>query len=159
MFRELRRKDMAISQEDAMKVLENAEYGVVSTIGEDGYPYGVPMSYILMDNNIYYHCALTGHKIDNIEFNSKVSFTVVGRTELIPEKLDHHYESVIVFGRAEKVEGEEKIQALRGLVDKYAKGFEEKGELSIKEEEKITTVIKISIEDMQGKLRWGNQRF
>ncbi|NMA83630.1 MAG: pyridoxamine 5'-phosphate oxidase family protein [Epulopiscium sp.] len=158
MFRKMRKSHMALSNDKAMEILKQGEYGIVSTIGEDGYPYGFPMSYIVLDGNIYFHCAMVGHKLANINYNEKVSFTVVGRTELLPEELDTNYESVIVFGRATKVEGEEKEKALLEIVNKYAKDFIEKGKVSIEKEKSITTIIKISIEHMTGKYRWGDIR-
>lgn len=158
MFRKMRKSHMALSQEDSMKILEEAEYGIVSTISEDGYPYGFPMSYVVLNGSIYYHGAVVGHKLDNIINNDKVSFTVVGRTELIPEKLDTNYESVIVFGRATQVEGKEKIDALIEILKKYSENFIKEGQVSIEEEKDITTVIRITIEHITGKIRWGDRR-
>ena len=158
MFRKMRKKHMALDREEAMKILSEAEYGIVSTISDDGYPYGFPMSHVLIDDKIYFHCGTVGHKLDNIANNNKVSFTVVGRTELLEEKLDTNYESVVVYGKASKVQGEEKIEALVEILEKYAKGFIDEGKASIEEEKDITTVIKISIEHITGKIRWGDRR-
>lgn len=158
MFKKMRKSHMKMNEKDMMKILKEGEYGIVSTVGKDGYPYGFPMSYILMDGSIYFHCGIVGHKIDNINYSNKVSFTVVGKTELLPEILDTNYESIVLFGRARKVEGEEKIRALEEIVDKYAKGFMLKGKASIDDEKDITLVIKIEIEDITGKIRWGDIR-
>lgn len=158
MFKKMRKPHMALSREESMKILEEGEYGVVSTISKDGYPYGFPMSHVVLDGSIYFHCGIVGHKLDNIINNDKVSFTVVGRTELLPEKLDTNYESVIVFGKATIVEGEEKIEALIEILKKYSKDFIEEGKASIAEEKDITNVIKISIEHITGKIRWGDRR-
>lgn len=158
MFKELRRKDMQVSDKEIDELLINGEYGVISTIGENGYPYGIPMSYVYENDSIYFHCGRYGHKIDNFNYSDKVSFTVVYDTELVPENLDHHYKSAILFGRLVEVESDEKVNALRSLVKKYASGFEDAGELSIDEEEHITKVYKIIIENRQGKFRWGNQK-
>lgn len=157
-FRKTRKPHMALNHEESMRILEKEEYGIVSTIGEDGYPYGFPMSYVVLDGSIYFHCGVVGHKLDNIIYNDKVSFTVVGSTELLPEQLDTNYESIIVYGRATKVEGEEKVLALVEILDKYAKGFMNEGKISIEEDNHITTVIKISIEHITGKIRWGDRR-
>lgn len=158
MFKKMRKPHMALSPEESMKILEEGEYGIVSTMGKDGYPYGFPMSHVVLDGNIYFHCGIVGHKLDNIVYNDKVSFSIVGRTELLPEKLDTNYESVIVFGKATKVEGEEKIEALKEILKKYSVDFIEEGKVSIAEEKDITNVIKISIEHITGKIRWGDRR-
>lgn len=144
-----------LDREEMMEILHRGEYGIISTIGEDGHPYGFPMSYIVKDNHIYFHCALDGHKMENIRYNDKVSFCVVGKTRLIPEDLDTSYESVIVFGRAELVHGEEKLEALIGIVNKYSKGFEMKGKMEAERDQDITAVLKISIDHMTGKKRKG----
>lgn len=142
-----------LEKEEMIKILEEGEYGVISTIGKDGYPYGFPMSYVVMDNDVYFHCALDGHKTDNIKYNNKVSLCVVGRTELIPEDLDTGYESIIIFGKVEEVEGREKLNALIEIVNKYCEGFEIKGKMEAERDLDITAVLKISIESMTGKIR------
>lgn len=158
MFKKMRKSHMALSLGESMKILEEAEYGIVSTISKDGYPYGFPMSHVVLDGNIYFHGSIVGHKLENIIYNDKVCFTVVGRTELLPEKLDTNYESVIVFGKATQVEGREKIDVLIELLKKYSKDFIAEGKLSIEEEKDITAVIKISIDHITGKIRWGDRR-
>ena len=158
MFNKMRKPHMALDQEESMRILEKEEYGIVSTISKDGYPYGFPMSYVVLNDSIYFHCGMVGHKLENIINNDKVSFTVVGGTELLPEKLDTNYESVIVYGRATKVEGEEKVAVLIEILKKYAKDFIDEGKVSIEDDKNITNVIKISIEHITGKIRWGDRR-
>ena len=63
----MRRKDKEIGTDEAINLLTKCEYGVLSTVGNDGQPYGVPLNYTYKDNCIYFHCALKGHKIDNID--------------------------------------------------------------------------------------------
>lgn len=158
MFRNLRKSHLTMSNEEALEVLEQGEYGVVSVIGPDGYPYGVPMSYVVMDGHIYFHGDQIGHKMECLKHSKKVCFTVIGKTQLLPEILDTDYESVVVFGTATEVDGEEKERALMGLVSKYSPGFEVKGRESMEDEFDITAVIKIEIQHITGKLRWGDQR-
>ena len=52
---EMRRKDRQLLQEDAMAILMKGEYGILSTSGEDGSPYGVPVSYAVGNGKIYIH--------------------------------------------------------------------------------------------------------
>lgn len=77
MFNEMRRSDKMLSNEEMLDIMKTTEYGVLSTIGENGYPYGVPINFVYKDNYIYFHAALTGHKLENISFNSKVSFALL----------------------------------------------------------------------------------
>lgn len=81
MTHEMRRKDRAISSEEAMELLVRGEYGVLSLCDQDGQPYGVPLSYCVIDDGIYFHAATEGRKLDCIAENSKVSFAVVGCTK------------------------------------------------------------------------------
>ena len=85
MFREMRRKDRSIDKRQAVQLLEAGQYGVLSTVGENGYTYGVPLNYVYHKGNIYFHCAVEGNKMDNLMFNNRVSFCVIGTTEPIPD--------------------------------------------------------------------------
>ena len=76
MFKEMRRKDRMLTKEELLDIMATAEYGVLSTVGEDGWPYGVPVNFVYNGGKIYFHAALTGQKLDNILFNNKVSFCV-----------------------------------------------------------------------------------
>jgi nitroimidazol reductase NimA-like FMN-containing flavoprotein (pyridoxamine 5'-phosphate oxidase superfamily) len=152
-FKELRRKDREIKSSDAIEILRNSEYGILSTIGENGYAYGVPLSYVYLNNSLYFHSAKEGLKLDNILNNNKVSFCVVGQTCILPDKFSTKYESVIIFGKAEVVFDEEKTSALLELINKYSKDFIEKGKEYVKNSNAETTVIKISIEHITGKAR------
>jgi hypothetical protein len=152
-MRALRRKDRSITQNEAMALLTEAEYGVLSTADEDGKPYGVPLSLCVVDNAVYFHCAVEGQKIDHIQQNRWVSLCVVGKTELLPDKFSTKYESVIVAGEAEEVFQSEKQQALKCLVYKYSSGFIEEGKKYIDVLYKKTRVFKISINHISGKAR------
>jgi nitroimidazol reductase NimA-like FMN-containing flavoprotein (pyridoxamine 5'-phosphate oxidase superfamily) len=58
-MKSVRRKDREITSKEAIAILDAAEYGILSTVGEDGQPYGVPLCYAYKDNAIYFHCAVT----------------------------------------------------------------------------------------------------
>ena len=113
MFRTLRRQDRALSQEETMEILRRGKFGVLSIVGEDGYPYGVPLHYVVIDHAIYFHCSrVQGHKDDALAKNSKISFTVIETEDAIQCK------SAILFGTAEQVPGMEEI-VLEHLVEKF----------------------------------------
>ncbi|MCM0084313.1 pyridoxamine 5'-phosphate oxidase family protein [Geomonas sp. Red32] len=152
-MRPIRRSERQIATEDALSVLEGAEYGILSTVGEDNQPYGIPLSFAVMDEAIYFHCALEGHKLDNITHNDKVSFCVVGKTKVLPNKFATEYESTVVFGTASKVEGAERHNALLALLEKYSADFMEEGKKYIAAKGSKTDVIKITITHVTGKAR------
>ena len=152
-MKKLRRKDRQIETGEAKRLLSESEYGVLSTVDKNGQPYGVPLNYVYRNNSIFFHCARIGHKLENIETNSRVSFTVVGNTKVLPAEFATEYESAIAFGAASKASGEEKYSALLGLLEKYTPGFIAEGKRYIESKNKATTVIKIDIDHISGKAR------
>ncbi|URZ04543.1 pyridoxamine 5'-phosphate oxidase family protein [Clostridium felsineum] len=153
MFREMRRKDRELRNDDIIEILKNNEYGILSTISENGYPYGVPLSYIYMNDSIYFHSALDGHKLDNIKISDKVSFCVVGETSVVPDEFTTNYESVIIFGKAKEIFDDEKTSVLLEILKKYSKEYIEKGTIYIEKAGQRTKVFKININHISGKKR------
>ncbi|MGL4655332.1 MAG: pyridoxamine 5'-phosphate oxidase family protein [Sarcina sp.] len=152
-MRKMRRKDREVSKESAIEILKNGEFGVLSSVGVDNQAYGVPLSYVYLNDAIYFHCAKEGQKIDNINANSKVSFCVVGKTEIKPEQFSTNYESVIILGEASFAKDTEKQEALIEILNKYSKEYLAQGEEYIKRVGDKIFVIKISIEEITGKSR------
>lgn len=151
----MRRKDREIDQKEAMELLIRGEYGTLSTIGEDGYPYGLPVNYVVMENRIYIHCAKEGQKLSNIGYSDKVSFSVVGHTMVVPEEFSTNYESAVVYGRAKHITDEEKESVLFAFIEKYSPNRIEEGKAYIARMGGATTVIGIEIERLTGKRRKG----
>jgi nitroimidazol reductase NimA-like FMN-containing flavoprotein (pyridoxamine 5'-phosphate oxidase superfamily) len=127
MDREMRRKDRALSEDQMLRILADGHYGVLSTVGETGMPYGVPLSYAYKDGKVYFHAATTGHKLENIQFNSNVSFCVVTDVETVPDKFTTKYKSVIIFGTVTEVQEDKKAEIFQLIVDKFSSDFAELG--------------------------------
>jgi len=154
MNRPMRREDRRLDDAAAMALLKRGEYGILSTAGKDNRPYGIPVNYVVMEDAIFFHCATEGQKLENITANRGVSFCVVGRTELLPEKFSTRYESVVVSGNAGVVEKQEtKKKALNALVAKYAPGNIAAGKAYIDKLMDTTAVVRISIDHLIGKAR------
>ena len=153
MLKKLRRSDRGMSIEAVTALLDQADYGVLSTTGANGDAYGVPLSFIFVDDAIYFHGALEGHKVENILQNNKVSFCVVDGVEPLPEKFSMKYRSAIVFGKVSEVVGEEKLQALKCFVEKYASQYMNNGIKYIDTDKEKTRVLKLNIEQISGKER------
>ena len=156
-MREMRRKDRRLTEEEALDVLRKGEYGILGTVGEDGKPYSVPLSFVLDEEKkaIYFHCtAAGGQKIDNIMANPAVCFTVVMNTEVLPSEFSTKYYSANVFGTAKVVEEEgEKRDALFRIVLKYAPDFQKEGKTYIDRAIRAVTVVRIDMEQVTGKGR------
>ncbi len=153
MVKKVRRDDREISTEAAEKILAAGEYGILSTVDQTAQPYGVPVNYIYKNNHIYFHCAIAGHKIDNMTNNNKVSFCVVGKTKVLPGKFSTEYESAIVFGEVFEVTGDKKQQCLVSILEKYSSAYLEKGLKYINNLFDETKVFAISKNHMTGKAR------
>lgn len=156
-MREMRRKDRMMTQEDALKVLKDGEYGVLATVCGDGNPYSVPLSFAFEEeeNAIYIHCsAAGGQKIDNIRNNNNVCFTVVSMTKVMPEQLTTFFRSANVTGSVEIVEDDgEKRHALMAIVKKYAPDFMENGVAHVEDSIARTCILKIHVDRITGKAR------
>ena len=150
----MRRSDRKLPEDEAKRILMQGEYGILSTIGEDGFPYGVPLSYAYDGEKIYFHCATdVGHKLENLNFSSKACFTVVGMTQVLPNKFATKYESVVVFGTVSPVEN--KLTALEKIRKKYSPDFEIQGKKYAKASEMKVAVYELQIMEITGKARKG----
>ncbi len=152
-MREMRRNKLAMGKSETLALLNEAEYGVLSTVSKNGRPYGIPLNYCVIDKAIYFHCAIEGKKIEHIQGNRFVSFCVVGKTKILPRKFSTKYESVIVAGEAEEVFHSEKQAGLEGLIGKYSSKHTAQGLKYIKALDEETKVFKITINNIAGKAR------
>lgn len=153
-MREMRRKDRQLPEAEARTILEAGEYGILATADEQGNPYAVPVSYAVHGDVIYFHGAMEGQKTDYMLARPQVCFTVVGATEVQPGEFSTNYESVVVFGKAERVENPEwKERGLRLLVKKYSPDFLQEGEAYLIRAAHQTAVWRIQMEQITGKAR------
>lgn len=149
----MRRKDRRITNAEALSILEKGEYGVLSTASAKNEPYGVPLNYCVIDDSIYFHCALEGRKLDHIAANPRVSFCVVGKTRILPDQFGTQYECCIVEGSAAEAAGAEKQRALEGLLYKYSEAYFPEGLKYIERLKDQTRVFKIAMKSVSGKAR------
>jgi len=106
--------------EDTKAVMVRCTNGVLACPGDEGDPYAVPLSYVYFNNRICFHSAKTGHKIDSITRDPRVSFAVVDKDTIVSKEYTTYFRSVIAFGRARIAEGDERLEAFRALVEKYS---------------------------------------
>ena len=121
-FREVARKKQSLTKEQMVNLLQNEKRGVLSLYGENGYPYGVPMNYWYNEENgcLYFHSGKTGHKIDALAVNNKVSFCVYDEGYRKDGEWALNISSVIVFGTIHIVEDVEKaVEIYRALSLKF----------------------------------------
>ncbi|WP_303817556.1 pyridoxamine 5'-phosphate oxidase family protein [Selenomonas ruminantium] len=122
MFRKMRRFKQQLTEEECKEVLREAKRGVLSMLGDDGYPYGIPMNhwYCEVDGILYFHSAKEGHRMDAIRAYDKVSYCAHDEGWQKPGEWALNIRSVVVFGRMQLVTDEEKIrQICSSLVRKF----------------------------------------
>ena len=148
----IRRKDRELSEAEALDILREAEWGVLATVDEAGWPYAVPVNHAVVGGDLIIHCATVGHKLANLAFNPKVSYCAVTQAETLPLELSTRYASVIIFGRGELLTDEgEKRAALRALGLRFAAAHADMVDREIDKDLFRTVVVRIRIERATGK--------
>ena len=159
-FRKMRRIRQELDRESCLEMINRATSGVLSVMGDEGYPYGVPMSYVFapsdaegVPDRFFFHCAKTGHKADAIRACDKACFTIVDRDDVVADEFTTYYRSVIAFGRARLLETPEEIlPAIKLLTDRYSPDeAEEKKSGEINKQLPALMMIELDVEHMTGK--------
>ena len=151
-FREMRRKRQQFSEEESIGILQKATAGTLALLGDNGYPYAVPISYVFADGKLYFHSALSGHKVDAIRNCDKASFCVIDKDDVQPEKYTTYFRSVIAFGRIHIIEdAQEKLETARLLGDRYNPNQEEALQKELEKGLSRMVMIRFDIEYLTGK--------
>ena len=153
MFRNMRRIKQLLSEEEAISILQKGTNGVLALLGDEDYPYAVPLSYVYHDNKIYFHGAKSGHKIDAINKCEKASFCVIDQDNIIPEEYTTYFRSVIAFGKIHiMTDPAEMRKAITILADKYhPTGSAEMRNAAIDREWAPLCMMEFEIEHLTGK--------
>ncbi|WP_074816411.1 pyridoxamine 5'-phosphate oxidase family protein [Selenomonas ruminantium] len=154
MFRNMRRFKQQITEEECREVLKNAKRGVLSLLGEDGYPYGLPINhwYCEEDGKLYFHGAKAGHKIEAIRKCDKASFCAYDEGYRKEGEWALNIKSVIAFGRISLVEDEDLSRKIcTQLVGKFTND-EEYLQKELKNALSRVQCLELRIEHMTGKL-------
>ncbi len=184
----MRRKDRQMNEEFGFSIIDASTYGTISMIDENQEPYGIPLSIVRDGQVLYFHSALDGKKVKALQKNPSVSISFVGEVK-VPENYEKEaldeivkdeskavllissvftteYESVIVRGNTELVQGEEeKVKAMKLICEKYTPTKMDYFEMAIHAGLKRTNVYKVEIEEIESKrkkydlrgkeLKWG----
>lgn len=152
MFREMRRKKQKLAEEECYAIIERSNVGVMGVIGDDGYPYTVPVNPFLMGDKLYFHSAKAGHKIDAIAKEPKVSFTFIDKDDVVEREFTTYFRSVQLFGKAYVVTDEEERQrAFRKLSERYCAGAMDRYDEIMAKEAKASLIVCVDIEHIAGK--------
>ena len=151
-FREMRRKRQQLSEEESISILKKATAGTLALLGDNDYPYAVPISYVYADGRLYFHSALSGHKVDAIRKCDKASFCVIEQDDVQPKKYTTLFRSVIAFGRIHIIEDEqEKLKMARMLGNRYNPNDDESLQKELEQGLSRMLMIRFDIEHLTGK--------
>lgn len=144
-----------LDRADALEILEAGEYCVVSTVDEDGAPYGVPLSYVMMDGRMYFHTGKRpGHKIDDFQRDPRISIAVATEVEPCYEEtfFTTRFASVIASGCIRRVDDPVEVRkALVALCMKYLPQFKDEIGGAIERELGITDIWVADLGEIRGK--------
>ena len=151
-FRPMRRNRQQLSNEESIAILEKATAGTLALLGDEGYPYAVPISYVYADGKLYFHSALSGHKVDAICKCEKASFCVIEQDDVQPKKYTTFYRSVIAFGRIHIIKDEqEKLATARMLGNRYNPNDEDSLRQEMEKGFSRMLMLRFDIEHLTGK--------
>ena len=151
-FRDMRRKRQQLSESESIGILQKATSGTLALLGDNGYPYAVPISYVYHEGKLYFHSALASHKVDAIRGCDKASFCVIEQDDVQPKKYTTFFRSVIAFGRIHIIEDEtEKLEMARMLGNRYNPNDDESLKKEIESDFSRMLMIRFDIEHLTGK--------
>lgn len=148
----MRRFRQQLIKSECDAILSMGTSGTLALLGDNGYPYAVPISYVYADGTLYFHSAQTGHKVDAIRQHDKASFCVIAADDIHPSEFTTYFRSVIAFGRIQIIESEdERMSAASLLGTRYNPGDEVGLQKELEKGLSHMLVLRLDIEHLTGK--------
>lgn len=148
----MRRFKQQLTEDETLQILRSSTSGVLALCGDDKMPYGVPLSHVYDDGKLYFHSALTGHKVDLIRQNCNASFTVIAKDEIHPERYTTYFQSAIAFGKVRIIEEEKEKREILEILGRICNPADPEGlSKEIKSGINRCLVLEMSIERFTGK--------
>ena len=146
----MRRKDRERDREFGLAVIDQCEYGTVAIQGEE--PYCLPLSLVRVGEELYFHCALEGKKIDLLQKNKTVWVSFVGANVAAVDDFTTYFSSAMVKGTAREVtDPEEKVAALHVLCEKLTPAHMPAFDQAVARSLPVTGIWKIHMEEITAK--------
>ncbi|MFG6391677.1 MAG: pyridoxamine 5'-phosphate oxidase family protein [Candidatus Amulumruptor sp.] len=151
-FRKMRRFRQQLSLTECETILADATSGTLALLGDDGYPYAVPISHVYADGCLYFHSAVAGHKIDAIRHCDKASFCVIAADDVHPSEFTTYFKSVIVFGRIRILEPpKDKLRAATLIGERFNPGDTAGLQKELQKSFSHMLILRMDIEHISGK--------
>lgn len=153
MFREMQRKKRAMTRSECIALLKRETRGVLSVLGDEGYPYGTPLNhyYCEEDGKLYFHGGKQGHRLDAVRRCDKASFCVFDAGWREADEWAFNVRSVIVFGRIEVIEDRESVYAISRALSRKFTDDEAYIDREIARSGPGTLLLAMTVEHMTGK--------
>jgi nitroimidazol reductase NimA-like FMN-containing flavoprotein (pyridoxamine 5'-phosphate oxidase superfamily) len=158
---EVRAKNLALDETETLRIIRDADYGVLATVSEEGIPSAVALNHVLIDDVLYFHCGHEGEKLTNIRANSQVSFFVVGDAEVVYDQFREIYSSAVIQGVMEIVaDDDERLRAMKAIVYRFSNHFVPRHVADQYTEQHLDTieVLKLTPQVITGKARLQRKR-
>lgn len=148
----MRRKDLALSQEATLALIDAKDYAVLSLTDPDGRAYGVPLDYVRKEDSLYFHGAREGRKVEAMKINPWACAVILGDTAIVPEKFGRKYESAIIEGPIELIDDpEQKRRVMTWVGESRSPGYPEKAQSVIERMLDRVLIYKMQMEIVSGK--------
>lgn len=125
----------------------------------DGQPYLIPTAYGRKGETLYVHGSSKSRMLSALADGRPLSMVVTQLDGLVLARSAFHhsinYQSVVIFGHARELEGDEKYEALKIVSDQIIKGRWDEVRLPTPIELKATTALAITIDTASAKIRTG----
>lgn len=151
MFKEMRRNELQLSGEETREKLAACQYITLAMMGDNGYPYSLPISFVYEEGQLFIHGYKSGHKMEALTNHEKVSFSAIYENEVNSAGFTVTYTSIIAFGRAKRLNDNEKKRAIHLIIEKYSADHKEKGERVVQNLWNDFVAFEIEIDHITGK--------
>lgn len=154
----MRRNDRAQGRDFSLSLIDRCTHGIMALSTGEPTPYCLPLSFVRVKDDLYFHCAREGRKVDLMRRFPQVCITFVGDDRpafVAPAVYTTYFQSVIVTGTASEVtDPAEKAQALRALCQKLTPESMDCFESALEESLAVTAVWKVHMEELSGKAKF-----
>lgn len=153
----MRRSDRAQDRDFSLALIDRCTHGVMAISTGEPTPYCLPLSFVRVGEELYFHCARQGRKTDLLRRSPQVCITFVGDDRpffTAPTMYSTWFQSVIVTGTASEVtDPAEKTEALRALCQKMTPEAMDGFLPAIEKSLAVTAVWRIHMEEISGKAK------
>ena len=149
----MRRVDRKLTEAESRDILQKGEFGTLSLVGSEGEPYGVPLSYVCIDESIYFHGSREGYKSECIANDKRASFCVVANAKAYYDGgFSARYASAVAYGDINEIcDPDEKKAVLHSLCFKYLPAHAANAVDAIEKTVERTAVWRLTPERVTGK--------